>query len=98
MTHKDKPVASVSADQDRSVFFHFDLSNGGRVHIPPDQVGRMWNEQYELQVLREANALLVEAAQNLLAAIVMRGSITGSRAYADLCVALAAAKEKTNAG
>jgi len=27
----------------------------------------------------------------------MRGSITGSRAYADLCVALTAAKEGANA-
>ena len=48
------------------------------------------------RALRESNALLVGAAQNLLAAIVMRGSITGSRAYADLCVALTAAKERAN--
>ena len=42
------------------------------------------------QASRESNAPLVEAAQNLLAAIVMRGSITGSRAYAELRAALAA--------
>ena len=42
------------------------------------------------QASRESNAPLVEAAQNLLAAIVMRGSITGSRVYAELRAALAA--------
>jgi len=37
-------ISKLSPEQNPGCFFHFELDNGGRVHIPPDQVMRMWNE------------------------------------------------------
>lgn len=40
-----RQISRLSEGQEAGVFFHFDLEDGGRVHIPPDQVMRMWNEE-----------------------------------------------------
>jgi hypothetical protein len=39
-------IIRLSENQSAGDFFmHFDLAGGGRVHIPPDQVMRLWNEE-----------------------------------------------------
>lgn len=44
-------ITGVSAGQTREAFFRFDLEDGGRISIPPDQVMRLYNEGEERKIL-----------------------------------------------
>ena len=46
--HKAKITGlSPLSKVDRNTFVTFDREDGGRVHIPPDQIMRLWNERLE---------------------------------------------------
>ena len=50
---KPKRIVSLAAGQNPGDIFSFNLADGGRVHIPPDQVRRMWNAE---QVAKSAES------------------------------------------
>lgn len=40
-----REISEPTEEQDPGLFVHFKLKDGGRVHIPLDQIKRMWNEE-----------------------------------------------------
>ena len=41
---------SVLSKVNRETFVTFDLEGSGRVHIPPDQIERLWNQDQQLHI------------------------------------------------
>jgi hypothetical protein len=49
MSDQKRRIIGLCDNQNPGEFFHFKLADGGRVHIPPDHVMRMWNKEQNVE-------------------------------------------------